>query len=72
MDVASILLAAQSPDAAVRNPAEEQIKQAKEQNMVREQCGEVDRLQSPRPRTPLGGPRPRPLASVMVCVEPRL
>jgi hypothetical protein len=36
MDVAAILLAAQNPDASVRQPAEAQIQAAKEQNMVRE------------------------------------
>ena len=35
MDVASILLAAQSPDASVRQPAEQQIEAAKASNLVR-------------------------------------
>ena len=34
MDVASVLLAAQSPDAAVRVPAEQQIEAAKASNLV--------------------------------------
>jgi len=34
MDVASVLLAAQSPDLAVRQPAEQQIEAAKQSNLV--------------------------------------
>ena len=34
MDVASVLLAAQSPDAAVRVPAEQQIEAAKASNLI--------------------------------------
>ena len=50
MDVASVLLAAQSPDASVRQPAEAQIEAAKASNLVRAACR--SRQPSPLSRQP--------------------
>ena len=68
MDIAQILIAAQDPNIAVRQPAEAQIEQAKQNNLVRRSPPGSCRLLSQFPRARVSASRAAALLTLSLVL----